>query len=98
MAGFTTGLAAAAFAARSGRAGLRAPLRGAAAVLRDDIDVVSFLHDLILAQLEAPVGDAFAGLHVVLVAVPGTDEVQLFFGEIEPARGLVGHEALFNLS
>src|SRR3712207_7736651 len=48
-------------------------------------------------QLQPPVADEFSRLHVVFVAMPGADEMQLAVGEIEPARGLVGHDALFNL-
>ena len=40
---------------------------------------------------------AFAGLHVVFHAVPGTDEMHLGVGEVEPARGLVGHDPLLDL-
>src|SRR5215468_803418 len=85
--------------------GRRAPLVTAAlasgllatAVLGDDIDVVSLLDDLVLAQLETPVADELAGLEVVLVAVPGADEMHLVVGEVEPARRLVGHDPLFHL-
>src|SRR5215475_2982194 len=69
----------------------------ATAVLGDDIDVVSLLDDLVLAQLETPVADELAGLEVVFVAVPGADEMHLVVGEIEPARRLVGHDPLFHL-
>src|SRR5262245_19347313 len=69
----------------------------AVALLRDDIDVVSPLHDLVAAQLELAVGDAFAGLDVVLVAVPRADEVRLGVGEVEALRGLVGQDPLFDL-
>jgi hypothetical protein len=44
---------------------------------RDDVDVLAALHHLVLAQLELAVADAFAGLHVVLVAVPRADEMQV---------------------
>src|SRR5258705_8518503 len=69
----------------------------AVAALRGDIDVVPFLHDLVLAQLHLAIGDAFASLHVVFHAVPGADEMQLGFREVQPARGLVRHDPLFNL-
>src|SRR6266850_2569999 len=69
----------------------------AVAALRGDIDVVPFLHDLVLAQPHLAIGDAFAGLHVVFHAVPGADEMQLGFREVQPARGLVRHDPLFNL-
>src|SRR5215472_5356791 len=69
----------------------------AVAALRDDINVVSLLHHLVAPQLEPAVGDAFAGLDVVLVAVPGADEVGLGVREVEALRGLVGHDALFDL-
>src|SRR5262245_26433146 len=45
------------------------------AALGDDIDLVPFFYDLVLAQLELSIGDAFACLHVVFVAVPGADEM-----------------------
>src|ERR1700737_4243052 len=69
----------------------------AAAALGDDINSVLLLDHLVLAQLEPAVGHAFAGLHVVFVAVPGTDEMHLGVREVEPARGLVGHDPLFAL-
>src|SRR5215471_3284879 len=69
----------------------------AVAVLRDDIDVVSLLHHLVAAQLELAVGDALAGLHVVLVAMPRADEVGLGVREVEALRGLVGHDPLLDL-
>src|SRR5258708_3553260 len=69
----------------------------AAAALGDDINSVLLLDHLVLAQLELAVGHAFAGLHVVLVAVPGTDEMHLGVREIHPARGLVRHDPLFDL-
>ena len=58
--------------------GLDGPRRDllAAPALATDINVVSLLHHLELAQLELAVGDAFAGLDVVLVAMPRADEVQ----------------------
>src|ERR1700686_2550345 len=64
----------------------------AAAVLGDDINSVLLLDHLVLPQLELAVGHAFAGLHVVFVAVPGTDEMHLGLREVEPARGLVRHD------
>src|ERR1700722_15577415 len=69
----------------------------AVAALRDDIDLIPLLHHLVAAQLELAVGDAFAGLDVVLVAVPRADEVRLGVGEIHALRGLVGHDPLFDL-
>ena len=36
-----------------------------------------------IAQLQAAVGDAFAGLHVVFVAVPGADEMHLGVREVQ---------------
>src|SRR5262249_56174989 len=67
------------------------------AALRDDIHLVSLLHDLVAAQLELSVGDAFAGLDVVFVAVPRADEMRFGVGEIETLGGLVRHDALFDL-
>src|ERR1700704_4423236 len=83
-----TGVRAAGLARRTGFA---------IAALRDDIDLVSLLHHLVAPQLELAVGDAFAGLDVVLVAVPRADEMRLGVGEVEPLRGPVGHDALFDL-
>src|SRR5262249_25448296 len=76
---------AATFAAALGR-------RLATAVLGDDIDIISLLHDVVLAQLEPAIADELAGLEIVFVAVPRTHEVHLAVGEIEPARRLVGHD------
>src|SRR5215470_3069992 len=84
------GFAAAFVAAALGR-------RWARAALGDDIDVIPFLDDLVLAQLLAPVGDELAGSDVVLVAVPRTHEVGLGFGEVEALGRLVRHQLLFNL-
>src|SRR5262245_18786574 len=95
--GTTAGRAAAsARRARLATASLATDLL-ATAVLGDDIYVVSLLHDLVLAQLETAVADELAGLEVVLVTVPGADEVHLVVGEVEPARRLVGHDPLFHL-
>src|SRR5215831_12705956 len=68
----------------------------AAAVLRTDINLVPFLDHFVLAQLELAVGDAFAGLDVVLIAVPGAHKVEFGVGEIQALRGLIGHDALFD--
>src|SRR5262245_34562112 len=93
---FSAGLAAAGLRAGFG-AGLGVLGAALAAALRADIDVIPFVHDLVAAQLHLAVGDAFPSLHVVFHAVPGADEVHLGFGEIEAARGLVRHDALFDL-
>src|SRR5882762_10648825 len=68
----------------------------AAAVLRTDINLVPFLDHFVFTQLELAVGDAFAGLDVILIAVPGAHEVEFGLGEIQALRGLVGHDALFD--
>src|SRR5262245_13744448 len=97
---FSAGLAAAGLCAAFGASfGGSFGVLGAAlaAALRADIDVIPFVHDLVAAQLHLAVGDAFPSLHVVFHAVPGADEVHLGFGEIEAARGLVGHDAFFDL-
>src|SRR5689334_11938477 len=60
-----------------------------AAALGDDIKLISLLHDRVFPQLQLAVGHAFAGQHVVFVAVPRTDEMHFGVGEIEPARGHV---------
>src|SRR5262249_16348990 len=83
--------------AASAAAGAAALRDFAVAVLRDDIHVVSALHSLVAAQLELAVGDALAGLDVVLVAVPRADEVGLGVGKVKALRGLVGHDPLFHL-
>src|SRR5262249_36919193 len=88
-AGWAAAGARARAAGLAGCAGLRA---FAVAALRDDIHVVSPLHDLVAAQLELAVGHALAGLDVVLVAVPRADEVRLGVGEIHALRGLVGRD------
>src|SRR5262249_42737197 len=69
----------------------------AAAALRDDIYVISLLHDLVLAQFHAAIGDTLAGLHVVFHPVPRAHEVHLGLGEVQSARGLVRHDPLFDL-
>src|SRR5262249_44292557 len=96
LGGFTTWRGAGLFALSPPP--LLPPLRATLAVaLRDDINVVSLLHHLVASQLEPAIGDAFAGLDVVFVAVPGADEVGLGVREVEALRGLVGHDALFDL-
>src|SRR5262252_2823899 len=60
--------------ARASGSGARLP-RGfvaalTAAALRTDIDLVPLLDHLVFAQLELAIGDAFACLDVVLIAVP----------------------------
>src|SRR5262245_34081678 len=69
----------------------------AAAVLGEDINLVPFLDHFVFAQLELAVRHAFAGLHVVFVAVPRAHEMHLGVGEVEALRGLVGHEPLLDL-
>src|ERR1700736_6325832 len=95
----TTGAAATGATAAAAGAGLARgfALTLTAAVLRDDIDLVSLLHHLVAAQLELAVGHAFAGLDVVFVAVPRAHEVRLGVGEVEALGGLVGHDPLFDL-
>src|SRR5262245_11358339 len=94
--GTSLGLAEATFAATFGLppATVR---RGLVAALGEDIDLVSLLHHLVLAQLQFPVGDALAGLHVVFHAVPGTDEVHLGLREVETLRGHVRTQPLLDL-
>src|SRR6267378_3247082 len=65
----------------------------AAAILRTDINLVPFLDHFVFAQLELAVGDAFAGLDVILIAVPGAHEVEFGLREVQALRGLVGHDA-----
>src|SRR5215470_7780567 len=80
----------------AGRAGAAAR-RAAFAVLGEDINLVAFLHDLVLAQLELSVRHAFASLHVVFVAMPRTNEMHFALGEVEALRGLVGQQPLLDL-
>src|SRR5262249_16884921 len=94
--GTSLGFAGATFAAAFGLP-LAAERRDLAAALGDDIKLVSLFHQLVFPQLQLPVGDAFAGLHVVFHAVPGADEVHLGVREIEPLRCLVGTQPLLDL-
>src|SRR2546430_1156367 len=66
----------------------------ATAVLGDAIDITPLLDHLVFAQLEAAVADELAGLEVVFVAVPGTHEVHLAVGEVQPdaLRVSLAHE------
>src|SRR5713101_3178109 len=68
----------------------------AATILRTDINLVPLRDHFVFAQLELAVGDAFAGLEVILIAVPGAHEVEFGIGEIQALRGLIGHDALFD--
>src|SRR5262249_58502485 len=61
----------------------------------DDENVLAATHDFILAQLQLAIADALAGADVVLVAVPGTDEVQLV-GEFLALVGLVRRDEVFH--
>src|SRR6266581_1889398 len=85
---------------RIGLAGLTGPGRltgrRAAAALGDNIELISLLHDLVAPEPELAIGDALAGLHIVLIAMPWADEVEGVLGEIESARGLVGHDRLLD--
>src|SRR5262249_49581514 len=63
----------------------------------EDINLVAFLHHLVFAQLQLAIGDAFAGLHVVFVAVPRAHEMHLGLGEVQSLRGLVREEAFLDL-
>src|SRR5262245_32181606 len=94
--GTSLGFAGATFAAAFGLP-LAVERRDLAAALGDDIKLVSLFHQLVFPQLQLPVGDAFAGLHVVFHAVPGADEVHLGVREIEPLRCLVGTQPLLDL-
>src|SRR6516225_7096 len=84
LAGFAAGCAGTLFAA--GCAARRVVL----AALGEDINLIPFLDHFVFAELEFAVGHAFAGLHVVFVAVPGTHEMHFAVREVEPLRGLVG--------
>src|SRR5262249_561357 len=104
-AGFSrAGLTAVGFLADARLTGIgAAPLRAgfavtfAATVLRADIDLIPLLDPFVFPPLELGIGDAFAGLDIVLVAVPGAHEVKFGVGEIQAPRGLVGHDALLHL-
>src|ERR1043165_7596206 len=63
---------------------------------RDDVDVLAALHHLVLAQLELAVAAEFAGLHVVFVAVPRADEMQVV-AEGLPLVGAVGRDDVDHL-
>src|SRR5260370_23532985 len=76
--------------------GVTAARRAAFAALGEDINFVAFLQHLVLAQLELAIRHAFAGLHVVFVAVPRTDEMHFVLGEVESLRGLVGQQPLLD--
>src|SRR4051812_2555135 len=80
----------------TGAVGLGRRTALAVAALRDDIDLVSLLHHLVAPQLELAVGDAFAGLDVVFVAVPRAYEMRFGVGEIKTPGGLVRHDAFFH--
>src|SRR5258708_37705769 len=54
----------------------------AAAVLRADINLVPFLDHFVFAQLESAIGHAFAGLDIILIALPRAHEAWLGIGEI----------------
>src|SRR6266404_1361350 len=79
-----------------GAAGLGRRTAFAVAALRDDINLVSLLHHLVAPQLELAVGDAFAGLDVVFVAVPRAHEMRFGVGEIQTLGRLVRHDPLFH--
>src|SRR3984957_18601297 len=80
------------------RGGLATALEaGFAARLGDDIQILAFLHGLVLLELHLAVADALAGLHVVFHAMPRADEVHLVFGEEQAHRGLVGAQPLLDL-
>src|SRR4029079_3557443 len=65
--------------------------------LGEDIHLIPFLDDLVAAQSQLAVGDTFAGLHVVFVAVPEAAEMHLGVGEIESFGRLVRAQPLFDL-
>src|SRR5262249_26973171 len=50
----------------------------------DDVDVFAAAHDLVLAQLQPPVGDALAGLQLVFIAMPRAGEVHLVGKRLSP--------------
>src|SRR5258707_1555700 len=79
----------------AGRA-VTAARRAAFAALGEDINFVAFLQHLVLAQLELAIRPAFAGLHVVFVAVPRTDEMHFVLGEVASLRGIVGQRPLLD--
>src|SRR5262249_14080150 len=94
--GTSFGFAGTAFAAAFGLP-VAVGRRDLAAALGDDIKLVSLFHQLVFPQLQLPVGDALAGLHVVFHAVPGADEMHLGVREIESLRCLVGTQPLLDL-
>src|SRR5712691_8684773 len=60
------------------------------------VDVVAAAHDVVFPQFQPAVADAFAGLDVVLVAMPRTDERQ-FVGEGLAAIGPVRRDEVHHL-
>src|SRR5215469_13814313 len=85
VASFAAGCAGTLFAA-----GCVATAERRLAALGEDINLIPLLDHFVFAELEFAVGHAFAGLHVVFVAVPGTHEMHFTVREVEPLRGLVG--------
>src|ERR1051325_3061695 len=69
---------------------------GADRASRDDVDVLAAPYHLVLAQLELAVAAELAGLHVVFVAVPRADEVQVV-AEGLPLVGAVGRDDVDHL-
>src|SRR5262249_27023566 len=93
------GCAGALFAAGCAAAGCAgaAARRAVLAALGEDINLIPFFDHFVFAQLEFAVGNAFAGLHVIFVAVPGTHEMHFAVREVEPLRGLVRQQPLLDL-
>src|SRR5262245_50828844 len=62
----------------------------------DNKNVIAALDHVVFAELEPAVADAFAGLEIVLVAVPGAGEVHII-GELLPLIGAVGVQNVYHL-
>src|SRR5262249_10113448 len=71
--------------------------RAVLAAIGEDINLTPFFDHFVFAQLALAVGRAFAGLHAVFVAVPGTHEMHFAVREVEPLRGLVRQQPLLDL-
>src|SRR5215813_5441221 len=63
----------------------------------DDVEIGAAAHDLIRSEPQRAVACTFAGLDVVLVAMPGADEVCFVGGELLAEPGLVGAEHVLDL-
>src|SRR5215470_5234192 len=63
----------------------------------DDIDVLPAPDDFKVFQLQLAIGDAFAGLEIILVAVPWADEVNFVTGKLLPDPTAIGAKDILDL-